>query len=119
MPRHKTATSYGGTRGNKAGDQSKAAAKAADARLLRLRMRQAMSRQVQHLEAIADGSLRVERPFGKDAQMIVVEPDFADRIKAIATLGTFGIGTKQDVTSDEEKLAPTQTIIIGGHEVKF
>ncbi len=83
-------------------------------------MRQALSRQIQNLEAIADGSARVERPFGKDADMIEVAPDFVDRNKAIATLATFGVGVKQEVSGpDDGPVQVTQQWMFGGKPVAF
>lgn len=83
-------------------------------------MRQALSRQIQNLEAIADGSARVKRPFGKDADMIEVAPDFADRNKAIATLATFGVGVKQEVSGpDDGPVQVAQVWTFGSKEVGF
>lgn len=85
-------------------------------------MRQALSRQIQNLEAIADGSARVHRPFGKDADMIEVAPDFVDRNKAIATLATFGIGpAPQAMKLEDEDGKPIvpQVWVFGAKKVDF
>ena len=114
------ATSYGGPRENKRGDPSKAATKSSDARLIRQRFREAAAKRLAILTDIADGKARVLRPFGKDADLISVEPDFIDKNRAMDTLLKYGVPVQQeaDVTSNGETVGQ-QVWTFGNAKVQF
>ncbi len=122
MPRRATATSFGATRGIdpvKAAKRvsAKAIAAGCDVRMVRQRMREAASRQLGVLEAIADGSLKSQ--FATLAGPCEVEPTAAERIRAIDTLAKYGIGTQHELTGDPDRPLTLQVAVIGGKKVTF
>lgn len=74
---------------------------------IREKMRRSVNKRVRTLETIADGTARVTRPFGKDADMIECAPDFGERIRAVETMLRYGVGPPEqsvDVTSAGQAL---------------
>lgn len=88
-----------------------------------MRFREAFARRLRVLTDIADGKARVERPFGKDATMIEVEPDFGDKIRAMETLAKHSLPTQKetDLTTDGQPLpaANVQVWTFGNEKVAF
>lgn len=84
--KRKGPTSYGSERGNKAGDPVEAGKKSADARLIRMRQRQLYARNLSKVEKALNSQ------------------DTERQEWAMEHLARYGIGIKQDVTSDDKPL---------------
>lgn len=88
--------------------------------MVRQRFREAAARRLKVLTDIADGTARVMRPFGKDAALLEVQPDFADQNRAMETLLKYGVPAQKetDVTSGGDPL-PAQVWVFGSKPVEF
>ena len=108
MPRRANATSYGGKLGNPQGRGPKPGMGGANPATLRLKMRNALARQIDTLESIANGTLTttVVVRVGEARYPVEVGPAINERRAAIDTLAKYGVGTADavDVTSGGEKL---------------